>query len=110
MDEIAQRAGVSKATIYRRWPSKGTLAFEAFAADFLARQLKPDTGSLKEDLTKRLRGWVRMVNGTVTGRTLKSLLAEVQRDDELAEELARPLHEARAGGVEGFRGACRGAR
>ncbi len=35
IDEIAQRAGVSKTTIYRRWPTKGTLVFEAFSADFL---------------------------------------------------------------------------
>lgn len=84
MDEVAERAGVSKATIYRRWASKGVLVFEAFAADFLAQQPQPDTGSLKEDLLIRMRRWVRIVNGTVTGRTLVSLLAEAQRDDELA--------------------------
>jgi AcrR family transcriptional regulator len=84
MDEVAERAGVSKATIYRRWASKGVLVFEAFAADFLARQPQPDTGSLRRDLLLRMRSWVRIVNGTVTGRTLVSLLAEAQRDDELA--------------------------
>lgn len=84
MDDVAERAGVSKATIYRRWPSKGTLVFEAFGADFLARQTVPDTGNLKDDLMTRMRRWVRIVNGTVTGRTLKALLAEIQRDDELA--------------------------
>jgi AcrR family transcriptional regulator len=97
MDEIAERAGVSKATIYRRWPSKGTLVFEAFSADFLARQPAPDTGSLKGDLTTRLRTWVRIVNGTVTGRTLKALLAEIQRDEGLAviwrDHFAGPVRE-----------------
>ena len=97
MDEIADRAGVSKATIYRRWPSKGTLVFEAFAADFLARQTAPDTGSLKRDLTARLLEWMRAVNGTVTGRTLKSLLAEAQRDEDLAviwrDHFIRPVRE-----------------
>ena len=95
MDEVAERAGVSKATIYRRWPSKGTLAFDAFAAEFLARQPMPDTGSLKGDLTSRLRSWVRIVNGTATGRTLKALLSEAQRDDELAvvwrEHFTKPV-------------------
>lgn len=85
MDEVAHRARVSKATIYRRWPTKGVLVFEAFAADFLARQPKPDTGSLRGDLVLALRGWIKTVKGTVTGRTLVALIAEVQRDPELAE-------------------------
>ncbi len=85
IDEVAQRAGVSKTTIYRRWPTKGTLAFEAFSSDFRARQPTPDTGSLRGDLLAGLRAWVRTVKGTVTGRTLVGLIAEVQRDPELAE-------------------------
>jgi AcrR family transcriptional regulator len=85
IDEVAQRAGVSKATIYRRWPTKGMLVFEAFSADFLAKQPLPDTGSLRGDLLAALRGWIRVVKGTVTGRTLVGLIAEVQRDPELAE-------------------------
>ncbi len=85
MDEVAQRAGVSKATIYRHWPTKGTLVFEAFSADFLARQPLPDSGTLRGDLLSALRTWIRTVKGTVTGRTLVALIAEVQRDPELAD-------------------------
>lgn len=85
MDDVAQRAGVSKATIYRRWSTKGTLVFEAFSEDFLARQLLPNTGSVRGDLLAALRAWIRTVQGTVTGRTLVGLIAEVQRDPELSE-------------------------
>ena len=85
IDEVAQRAKVSKATIYRRWPSKGTLVFEAFSADFLAQQPVPTSGSLREDLLAALLAWIKVVEGTVTGRTLVGLIAEVQRDPELAE-------------------------
>jgi AcrR family transcriptional regulator len=85
MDEVAQRGGVSKATIYRWWPTKGMLVFEAFTANFLARQPTPDTGSLRGDLLAALRSWIRTVKGTVTGRTLVALIAEVQRDPDLAE-------------------------
>jgi AcrR family transcriptional regulator len=85
MDEVALRAGVSKPTIYRRWPTKGILAFEAFSADFLTRQPLPNTGSLRGDLLAALRNWIRVVKGTVTGRTLAGLIAEAQRDAELAE-------------------------
>jgi AcrR family transcriptional regulator len=85
IEDVAQRAGVGKTTIYRRWPSKGTLVFEAFATDFLVRQPLPDTGSMRGDLLAALRAFIRVVKGTTTGRTLVGLIAEVQRDPELAE-------------------------
>jgi len=49
MDEIAERAGVSKATIYRRWPSKEALMIEAHQA-MLDESDVPNTGSLEGDL------------------------------------------------------------
>ena len=67
IEEVAERARVSKASVYRRWPSKGTLAFDAFVGEFLTRLPYPDTGSLEEDLRISLRGWVRVVRET-TGR------------------------------------------
>lgn len=85
LDDIAARAQVSKASIYRRWPTKGTLAFDAFMTQFLDHQPPPDTGLLEDDLLAALRNWVRTVDGTTAGRTLKGLIAEVQRDPELAD-------------------------
>jgi AcrR family transcriptional regulator len=86
MEEIATRAGVGKATVYRWWSSKGTLAFDAFLARFLENQPLPDTGSLRGDLLAALRAWIRTVKGTATGRILAGLVAEVQRDPGLADE------------------------
>jgi AcrR family transcriptional regulator len=86
MEEVATRAGASKATLYRWWSSKGTLAFDAFVARFLEGQPLPDTGSLRGDLLSALRAWIRAVNGTATGRILAGLIAEVQRDPGLADE------------------------
>ncbi|MBO0894723.1 MAG: TetR/AcrR family transcriptional regulator [Acidimicrobiales bacterium] len=84
IEEVAARAGVGKATIYRRWSTRGTLALDAFVADYLKRQPLPDTGSLRGDLTAALRAWVRLVTRTPVGRTLTGLLAEAQRDPGLA--------------------------
>lgn len=84
LEEIAALARVSKASIYRRWQSKGTLAFDAFMAEFLDMQPEPDTGSLHDDLLAALGNWVRTVDGTPTGRTLRGLVAEVQGNPELA--------------------------
>lgn len=85
IEDVALQAGVGKATIYRWWPTKGMLAFDAFQAEFLADQPLPDTGTLRGDLLGALRNWIRTVKGTVTGRTLVGLIAEVQRDPALGD-------------------------
>jgi AcrR family transcriptional regulator len=49
IDAVAAKAGVGKATVYRRWPNKGPLVIEAFLASKPA--VTPiDTGSLATDL------------------------------------------------------------
>ena len=85
IEEVAARAGVGKATIYRRWPSKGLLALDAFVFSFQAEQPLPDTGTLRGDLTAALNAWVRAVTGTSMGRMLTGLIAEAQHDPELRE-------------------------
>ena len=49
VDAVAKRCSASKATIYRRWPSKVALAVAATAA-LLSVPEVPDTGDLREDL------------------------------------------------------------
>src|SRR5260370_31628953 len=83
IEEVAARAGVGKTTIYRRWPSKGLLALDAFVASFREQQPLPDTGTLRGDLTAALRAWVRAVTQTPMGSMLTGLIAEAQHDPEL---------------------------
>jgi AcrR family transcriptional regulator len=83
IEEVAARAGVGKATIYRRWPSKGLLALDAFMIMFRSLQPPVDSGSLRDDLLSALRAWVRAVTTTPAGRLLSSLIAEAQHDPEL---------------------------
>jgi AcrR family transcriptional regulator len=49
MDVLAQRAGVGKATIYRRWDSKETLILDALRMSTTPIPV-PDTGTLRDDL------------------------------------------------------------
>ena len=85
MDEVAQRAGVSKATIYRWWPSKQTLALDALYYEWdTARPELPDTGSLRADLLALLRPWIRRVRARPYGRVVAELVAEAQTDQEFA--------------------------
>ncbi len=86
MDDLAQRAGVSKATIYRRWPSK-----EALVLDALAHGIKPfdlaDTGSLRADLEAYLH---ELSDRMCTGKTsdvLPDLISAAARDAALRESL-----------------------
>jgi AcrR family transcriptional regulator len=84
MEEVAARAGVGKATVYRRWGSRGALALDAFLAEFSRQQPVPDTGTFRGDLLAALRGWIRSVTRTPAGRMLAGLVAEAQRDPALA--------------------------
>ena len=84
MEGVAERAGVGKASIYRRWPSLGALAFDATIGGYLAGQPMPDTGTLQGDLLATARDWIRTVKRLPWGRTLRSLVAEVQNNPSLA--------------------------
>ena len=97
IEEVASRAGVGKATIYRRWSSKGALALDAFLAEFQGQQPLPDTGSLRGDLRSSLRAWVRAVTRTPVGRILPDLIGQIQHDPDLAvsyrERVLEPLRQ-----------------
>ena len=83
IEEVAARAGVGKATIYRRWPSKGLLALDAFVTSFQEQQPLPDTGTLRGDLVAALTAWVEAVTQTSVGPMLTGLIAEAQHDPSL---------------------------
>jgi len=97
IEEVASRAGVGKATIYRRWSSKGALTLDAFLAEFQGQQPLPDTGSLRGDLRASLRAWVHAVTRTSVGRMLADLIGEIQHDKDLAatyrERVLEPLRQ-----------------
>jgi AcrR family transcriptional regulator len=50
LDEVARRAHTSKATLYRRWPSKADLVAAAFQCHKVTLQRPPPAATLREDL------------------------------------------------------------
>ncbi|MGH9031226.1 MAG: TetR/AcrR family transcriptional regulator [Acidimicrobiia bacterium] len=84
MEAVAAEAGVSKATIYRRHPSKSDLVMAACAAVSEQVREPADTGSLRGDLEVIVGNVCRMLTTTVNGRLLPQMVAEAARNDELA--------------------------
>src|ERR1700689_1108457 len=104
IEDVAARAGVGKSSISRRWPTKGTLALDAFLDSFLAQHPRVDTGALEGDLGEALTLWSAAVVGTPTGRALVGLIAESQLDEEVGrgwiERVITPVRAQRRPMVE----------
>jgi AcrR family transcriptional regulator len=84
MDAVAASAGVSKATIYRWWPTKETLALDTLYHEWDAVPTARDTGSLRGDLLSLLRPWVRLAGKRPYGRVIAALITEAQTDPAFA--------------------------
>src|SRR6202046_3915426 len=96
MDVVAERAGVSKATIYRWWPTKETLALDALYSEWDAGRPHPrDTGSLRSDLLALLRPWASLASSRPYGRVIAALLTEAQTDSVFAAEYRQRVVEPR---------------
>ncbi len=83
MEGVAARAGVGKAAIYRRYPTKLDLVMAAAARLGERKGPVPDTGSLREDLIQLARGYRRMLTSTDTGRAVPAMIAAKARCAEL---------------------------
>jgi AcrR family transcriptional regulator len=89
MEAIAARAGVGKATIYRRWKSKEELFAEAVQQIAVAPEV-PDTGSVRGDLQAASAAALgRMAPEAF--RTIPRLLAEAGDDPQLLEAMQAAL-------------------
>lgn len=81
MDAVAARAGVSKATIYRWWPTKETLALDALYEQLTEPSLEPpDTGTLRGDLLALLLSFLERVGDRPFGRVIGALITEAATD------------------------------
>jgi AcrR family transcriptional regulator len=104
MDAVATRAGVSKATIYRWWPTKEALAMDALYHEWAQLPAAEDTGSLRSDLLQLLRPWARLASRRPYGRVVAALLTQAQTDPAFAREYrARFVRSRRAQGRSIFR-------
>jgi AcrR family transcriptional regulator len=81
--DVAERAGVGKAAIYRRYRSKDELVAAAVAA-LVSEITIPDTGSTRSDLHVLMRDAVKVYSGPVAAGAMPSLVEAMSRNPELA--------------------------
>lgn len=83
MEAVARRAGASKATLYRHWPTAGALMVDAMDATFQPFPA-PDTGRLDADVAQLLTGLVILLEQTPFPRLLAAFIDAAERHPELA--------------------------
>lgn len=84
IEGIAREAGVGKPTIYRWWPSKAAVVFEALQRHASQSLPMPLPGPLEERLEVWLELLFEVLNGD-TGEVVRGLMAEAQGDLRFAE-------------------------
>lgn len=86
MNDIAARAGVGKAAIYRRWASKAALVTDAliyWRPDLLTKEA-PDTGSLAGDFDALIEQIGRIDDDPVPNDLVLRVALEAAHDPDLA--------------------------
>jgi AcrR family transcriptional regulator len=88
MERVAERARASKASLYRRWPSKVELVMAAIYDLLPDPASAADTGSLRGDLLALFRSSAEMLAGPA-GTAIRGLMSDALREPELAAQLRR---------------------
>jgi len=98
IEMVAARAKAGKATLYRRWGSKGELVIEAVAfmkrGDIDYSQL-PDTGTLRGDFVAMIKP-PSIQDGEKKMRIMAGIMSMLSRSPELAEAAQNAIVEPRA--------------
>lgn len=81
VDGVAAAGRASKATLYRRWPTKAELVLAAFAEGTRQVAVAPQTGSLRGDLLRL--GETIAAHAATHASTIRAVLVEASRDEKL---------------------------
>jgi AcrR family transcriptional regulator len=93
VDAVAATARASKATVYRRWPSKAELVLAAFIEGCRQVSALPETGTLRGDLL-HLGNVIRQHAREQAG-TIRAVLVEVSRDPALRDAMQQQFLDQR---------------
>jgi AcrR family transcriptional regulator len=95
LEHVATRAGVGKATIYRRWASK-----EALAEDLLTQLAGPhiaiaETGNTRDELLAAVSNPMRAVSETDFGPVIRALLSQIASNPSIGDPFRATVVGAR---------------
>ena len=86
IESIASRAGVSKVTIYKWWPSRGAVAIDAYLHRHGHTLKFLDTGDVAKDITGQVLATAKAFRGRA-GEIMAELIGQAQSDPALRETL-----------------------
>ena len=109
VERIADRAGVSRSTVYRRWPDLPRLYYEAFGQ--LARRSSPQPrGDAEAELLHYLEDYADRLNDPTYGSVLVALIEAAWRDPALAELRRKVFDEGSSRAAAIFQAGVRAGR
>jgi AcrR family transcriptional regulator len=95
IEAVAQRAGASKTTLYRRWASREELLVEAMD-EFASRPFPlPATGDLRSDLVELMSSLEALLNEQPFPRLMAAFIDAAERDPALQRLHATITHSRR---------------
>ena len=98
LDIVAATARASKATMYRRWPSKRELVLAAFIEGVRQVAVPPETGTLRGDLLRL--GEVICEQARQHSATIRAVIFEVSRDPALRHAMQHQFLDQRKALIE----------
>ncbi|MDF2094934.1 TetR/AcrR family transcriptional regulator [Aquibaculum arenosum] len=91
MEQVARRAGVGKAALYRRWSGREAMMLDLVASIEFPIIAAPDRGNLQDDLLAYLTGAAHLFRRPLARRLLPELYAEMSRGGALGNALRDKL-------------------
>jgi AcrR family transcriptional regulator len=95
LEHVAARAGVGKATIYRRWASKEALALELLLELASPHIAVPNTGDTREELIASVNNAVHALTATPFGPVIRALLSQIAINPALGDPFRQTVVQAR---------------
>jgi AcrR family transcriptional regulator len=93
IEGVATRAGVGKATVYRRWDSKTALVVDAIKERLVSGIDFPDTGDFRADVEAVLNQILVRLRG-LEGKVWPAVVGELVKNEELAKVFDQRLAAA----------------
>ena len=102
IEGVAERSGIAKTTIYRRWRSKEDLALAALLEVIREEPRLRHLGSTPAALNAYLGRLVKNVNSRLYGRILRGLISELAIDPKLAQGFREQVLALRIAAIRGL--------